>query len=249
MSFIARFLGLVSIAVAPAACGAAGQAADGAAWTPLFNGKDLSGWVLKSKPKDREKAERFWKVDAGTILVDSMDDKNHDYVWLLTEKEYGDFELELRVQGYKDSPGNSGVQVRSRYDDAAGWLDGPQVDLNPPGPWRCGFIYDETRTVKKWLWPDVGGPANAKPEHAPKGWTWKFHDQDGGWNDVRIVCRGTSIKTFINGVAVADYDGAGRLDDADHRKFNVGMRGHIALQLHTGDRLRFRFKETRIRAL
>ena len=242
-----RLVGLLALALAT--CRSQGQAGGGDEWVPLFNGTDLSGWVLKCKPKDREKAEKYWRVDGGTILCDSMEDKAHDYVWLLTEKEYADFEITLKVQSYKDSPGNSGVQVRSRYDDAAGWLDGPQVDLNPPGPWRSGFIYDETRTAKKWLWPDVGGPANAKPEHAPKGWTWRHHDEGDGWNDVRIVCRGTSIRTFINGVAVADCDGAGRLDDADHRKLNVGLRGHIALQLHTGDRLRIRFKELRLREL
>lgn len=84
------------------------------------------------------------------------------------------------------STGNSGIQVRSRYDDEAGWLDGPQVDVNPPGPWRCGFIYDETREAKVWLWPDVGRPANAKPAHAPKGWKWFHADEKDVWNDVEI---------------------------------------------------------------
>jgi hypothetical protein len=34
------------------------------------------------------------------------------------------------------------------------------------------LIYDETRGVQVWLWPNVGKPANAKPEHAPQGSKW-----------------------------------------------------------------------------
>jgi hypothetical protein len=39
------------------------------------------------------------------------------------------------------SPGNTAVQFRSRYDASAtapngGWLDGPQVDIHPPAPFR-----------------------------------------------------------------------------------------------------------------
>jgi hypothetical protein len=62
--------------------------------------------------------------------------KDHDYVWLATEDTYSDFILRLKFQAYRDSPGNSGVQIRSRYDDAAAYLDGPQVDINPAGAWR-----------------------------------------------------------------------------------------------------------------
>ena len=48
---------------------------------------------------------------------------------------------------------------------------------------------------------------------------------------------------------MADFDGRGVLDDAAHRKHNVGMKGHIALQLHSRDELLIEFKDIRIRAL
>ena len=47
----------------------------------------------------------------------------------------------------------------------------------------------------------------------------------------------------MNGVLVADYDGAGVLDDAAHKRRNVGIAGNIALQLHTGDDLYMQFKD------
>lgn len=223
-------------------------AADASGWTSLFNGRSLDGWVVKCRPADSDKTG-YWKVADGTITAETPPGSKHHYIWLLTEKEYGDFELRLKVQSYRATTGNSGIQVRSRYDDAAGWLDGPQVDLNPPGPWRNGFIYDETRGVQVWLWPDVGKPANAKPEHAPQGWTWLDADDEDAWNDVRVVCRGTQIQTIVNGVTVADYDGAGRLDDDTHRAHHVGLKGHIGLQIHPGQQLLIRFKDIQVREL
>ncbi len=219
------------------------------AWTPLFDGTSLDGWVFKSRPQDAGKRS-YWKVIDGTITAQVPAGSDHHYLWLLTEREFGDFELRMKVRADGSKGGNSGVQVRSRYDDDEGWLDGPQVDINPPGPWRCGFIYDETRGAKVWLWPDVGAPANAKPEHAPANWTWRASDDPADpWNDVRITCLGPRITTWINGVQVADYDGTGRLDDAFHRERNVGLTGHIGLQIHPGQDLFVQFKEIAVREL
>ena len=64
-----------------------------------------------------------------------------------------------------------------------------------------------------------------------------------------IVCRGTKITTVINGVTVADYDETGRLDDEVHRAHNVGMKGHIALQIHSGKQLLIRFTDIELREL
>lgn len=211
-------------------------------WVPLFDGKTLNGWHVGAKREDRGK--EFWKVQDGTITCDSRARKDHDYVWLLSDKEYGDFELRLKVRGFRESTGNSGVQVRSRYDSEAGWLDGPQIDVNPPAAWRTGLIYDETREVKHWIYPKLPD-WRIDDSHAPAGWKW---DPDG-WNTLEIVCRGARITTTLNGVRMADFDGRGVLDDAAHQKHNVGMRGHIALQLHTRDEILIQYKDIEIREL
>jgi len=228
--------------VAVFSCGCRAQNAE---WKDLFDGKSLSGWMVKCRPQDKDK--EYWKVDQGAITAEVPQGSKHHYIWLLTEAEYGDFELKLRVQSYATSTGNSGVQVRSRYDDEAGWLDGPQVDINPPGGWRCGFIYDETREVKQWLSPITGPPSKAKESDAPRGWKWFHADQGSGWNDVHIICKGAGIKTIINGVTVCDYDGKGILDDDYHRRHNVGMRGHIGFQIHPGKHMVIRFKDIKIK--
>jgi hypothetical protein len=214
-------------------------------WRPLFDAKSLDGWVVKCKPPDIGKT--FWKVDQGTILADSMSSSGHDYVWLCTDKEYSDFVLRLKFQAYRDSPGNSGVQIRSRYDDTAGWLDGPQVDINPPGPWRTGMIWDETRGVQRWLYPDIPAGKWVDESMAPRSLRFVYSDEDAGWNDLEITAAGMHLKAVLNGVTVMNYDATGVLDDVVHTQRQVGRKGIIALQIHKGDKLLIRFKDISIR--
>ncbi len=221
------------------------RAPESEGWLSLFNGSDLSGWVVKCKPQDV--AKRFWRVDSGTILADTLEHSGHDYVWLLSEREYADFVLRLKFQAYRTSPGNSGVQVRSRYDEEEGWLDGPQVDIHPPGPWRTGMVWDETRGNQRWIFPDIPAAEWVNESMSVPKRVFRFHDQGDGWNALEITARGTHIKSVLNGVQITDCDGAGILDDAIHRDRNVGIVGHIALQIHKGDQLRIRFKDIEIR--
>jgi len=225
-----------------------GQGGD---WLLLFNGRTLDGWEVKHVPQDD--VEGFWTVEDGTIVGNTMGNPNHDQVWLVHRQEFEDFELHLEFQAYRDSPGNSGVQVRSRYDDhpdapKGGWLHGPQVDIHPPTPWRTGMIYDETWEERRWIspsLPDWNMPDSLKPAD----WVFNYSDEGSGWNDLSIVCRGTSITSRLNGVVMQDFDGAGILDNREHRYHEVGLYGHIALQLHVGDETRIRFRNIRVRQI
>jgi hypothetical protein len=213
----------------------------------LFDGKTLDGWTVKCLPKDIDK--QYWKVEEGTITARVPKGSDHNYIWLLTTGEYGDFELRLKVQTFASSRGNSGVQVRSRYDDEAGWLDGPQIDIHPPAPWRSGFLYDETRGVQRWLAPIVGKPSDAKESDAPKGWNWQHADDDSdAWNEITIICEGTKIRSIVNGVTVSDLDGTGILDDKIHQQRRAGLKGHIGLQIHPGQQMIVRFKDIQLKA-
>lgn len=213
-----------------------------AQWRSLFDGRTLAGWRVEARPEDRSKT--FWQVRDGAIVCDSLGRKDHDYVWLVSDEEFSDFELTLEVRGFADSPGNSGLQFRSRYDTALGWLHGPQVDIHPPAPWRTGLIYDETRETRRWIFPSLKD-WNIEPSQGPASWRWEAN----GWNQIRLICQGLRIRTEVNGVAIADYDGAGVLDDAAHQAHNVGRRGHLALQLHSRDELHIAYRQIRIRPL
>jgi hypothetical protein len=220
-------------------------------WQNLFNGKDLSGWAVVCQPKDAGKT--FWTVEDGAILCNSTGMKDHNYVWLVSNKEYKDFELQLKFQAFAASSGNSGIQFRSRYDHTTaegGWMNGPQVDIHPPQPmsWRTGLVYDETSEERRWIFPSL--PDWNMPEtFKPVAHIMRYADYSDEWNDLTLICHGMNIKTVVNGIVRMDWNATGVLDNAAHKKHNVGETGHIAIQLHQGDDLKIKFKDIWIREL
>ena len=219
-------------------------------FVPLFDGRSLRGWEIKCKPADKALAKKFCTVDDGTILLDSTGSKKHDYVLLATKKEFADFVLRLKFQTYRGVKGNSGIQVRSHYDEKDRYCDGPQVDVHPPGPWRTGMVWDETRGANGWLYPKIPeGKKWVDQSMAPKGFKFVYADQGDGWNDFEITARGMKLGAVLNGVTVLKYDGTGVLDNEAHKKRKTGIKGIIALQIHRGDQLKIRFKDILIKGL
>lgn len=216
-------------------------------WTSLFNGKNLDGWTVKCKPEDKSKD--YWSVKDGYIEVNSLGDKDHDYIWLMTDKEYKDFSLKLKFAAFKKSTGNSGVQIRSRYDEDEGWLDGPQIDIHPQGPWRSGFIFDETRDMKRWIYPDI--PKGKWVNESMRETVSDFYYSDDGlqWNEMEIRVEGWKINAFLNGTQITDFDNKALLQGPGHKKYKVGKKGFICLQLHTKDELKMLYKDVMIKEL
>lgn len=167
-------------------------------WQNLFNGKDLKGWKqLNGQAK--------YEVVNGEIVGTTVSDQPNSF--LATEKNYGDFILELEL--LVDNSMNSGVQIRS--ESTAGYLNGRvhgyQVEIDPSDRKFSGGIYDESR--RGWLYPmDIN----------PKGKAAFKNDQ---WNKYRVECIGNSIRTWINGIPTANVvDG-------------LTPSGFIALQVHS----------------
>ena len=81
--------------------------ADQARCQPVFNGKDLSGWVPVAGGE--------WTVEDGVLVGKNGQDWSTDPEktgsWLRTERAYGDFRLELQYS--INAGGNSGVFFRS----------------------------------------------------------------------------------------------------------------------------------------
>jgi hypothetical protein len=93
----------------------------------LFNGKDLSGWVIYGTEK--------WYVQDGLLISESGPDKGYGY--LGTKENFDDFEVNLEFK--QEANGNSGVFIRSTVDGTkvSGW----QVEVAPPGS-NTGGIYE-----------------------------------------------------------------------------------------------------------
>lgn len=166
----------------------------------LFNGKDLQGWkVLAGKAE--------YKAENGGITGTAV--LNSGNTFLVTEKEYGDFILELDVET-ESTLTNSGVQLRSHYNPAGhegkGLVYGRQCEIDPSQRQWTGGIYDEGR--RDWLYPME---LNAKAKSA-----WK----NGAFNHIKIECIGNATKTWINGVAAAYV-----IDTIDRKGF-IGLQVH-----------------------
>jgi hypothetical protein len=163
----------------------------------LFNGKDLKGWKQLN-------GKALYEVKNGEIVGKTVMDTPNSF--LVTEKEYSDFVLELDL--LVDSAMNSGIQFRSesKPDYMDGRVHGYQCEVDPsPRAWSGG-IYDEAR--RGWLYTNDLNPA-AKSAFTP-----------GGWNHYKIECIGNSIRTWLNGKPVAWV-----IDD-------MTPNGFIALQVH-----------------
>lgn len=170
-------------------------------FTSLFDGNTLNGWIQKT-------GAAIYSVENGMIVGSTV--ANSPNSFLCTEKEYGDFVLELEVK-IADTTSNSGIQFRSRFDskanDGKGKVYGYQYELDPSSRrWTAG-IYDEGR--RDWLYPLSLNPSAQKAFRL------------GEFNKVHIECIGNEIKTWINDVPAAYI-----VDTVDRK-------GLIALQVHS----------------
>lgn len=170
-------------------------------WEPLFNGKDFSGWKKLAGTAD-------YQIQDGIIVGTTVAGSGNTF--MVTEKEYGDFILELDLK-IDDTSSNSGVQTRSHFNAAGnggkGQVYGRQVEVDPSSRAWTGGIYDEAR--RQWLYPLDLNPAA------------KTAFKIGEFNHFRIECIGNETKTFINDVSVAYV-----VDTID-------SKGFIGLQVHS----------------
>ena len=167
-------------------------------WVDLFNGKDLEGWSQKG-------GEASYTVENGEIVGRTV--LNTPNSFLCTNQDYSDFILELELK--VDSRLNSGVQFRSLSDPIYrnGRVHGYQCEVDPSDRAWSGGIYDEAR--RGWLYPLSFNP-DAKS-------AFKLDD----WNTYRIEAIGDSLRTFVNGVPVANL------------RDELTSEGFIALQVHS----------------
>ncbi|HOY14930.1 MAG TPA: DUF1080 domain-containing protein, partial [Saprospiraceae bacterium] len=105
-------------------------------WVNLFDGKTLKGWTQKG-------GEAKYAVVKGEIVGTTV--ANTPNSFLCTEKEYGDFILEMDLK--LDAPMNGGVQFRSlsKADYQNGRVHGYQMEVDPTTRAWSGGIYDEGR--------------------------------------------------------------------------------------------------------
>lgn len=210
-------------------------------WVSLFNGTDLSHWDLKSAGTD---IKDFAKVVDGYIHLESPGGAG--WLWLYSKKSYTDFVLKLKFAAPSGNQGNSGVNFRSFWDEAdqGGFLNGPQVDIYTFNNWRTGCILDMTKGSQKWYFPSLPDwNITRNNVTTPAGWSHKNFPE---WNDLEIQVQGMTVKTIVNGIPFANFNGQGILNDALHQSKNVGTTGYLALQAHATEKVLIYFKDIKI---
>lgn len=199
-------------------------------FTPMLNGKDLSGWKIvggngKFEFKDGEILGYGKNVNANTFLI--------------SEKTYKDFDFRFEMK-FDTLKGNSGMMFRGlqkESKDGNGRVYGYQCEHDNDAKgrsWTAG-IYDEAR--RGWL----------VPNRADKEETKKFSEQgrelfkSDDWNEIRILCEGNHIQIWMNGELRVDY--------TDTHEKDATLEGFFGMQVHSGGQTDVRWRNLRIKEL
>jgi hypothetical protein len=180
---------------------------------PLFNGKDLSGWVIDGPTDYQDKAtgqtRPLWFVQDGKIVT-----AGKRFGFLRYDREqFADFKLHVEYRMSKNA--NSGIGIRTcKFDPKKSAATRPSY-----------FSYEVQ------LLDDAGKPANKHGTAslyryvAPKLNAVKPSPE---WNTVGIECRGPRIRITMNGQEVLDVD-----QSTIPEIKNKPLKGYVCLQSHT----------------
>ncbi len=178
------------------------------AWQAIFNGSDLSDWVVEGQATFKEGGEEKpnWFVEDGKIVC-----AGKGFGFLRFDRTFCDFTLHLE---FRMSPNcNSGIGIRAdKYDPK-------KPDTRPS---ISGFevqILDDAG--KK---PDVHSNMSLYRYVAPLKNAIK---PAGEWNVVEITARGPRIRVVLNGQLVQDVDQS-KIDELRGKP----LCGYISVQNH-----------------
>lgn len=182
-------------------------------FTPLFNGKNLDGWVGN---------KTSYQVQNGVIVIDPKGEGGGN---LFTEKEYGDFILRFEFQL---TPGaNNGLGIHAPLEGDAAYL-GKEIQILDSEHPKYG-------TLQSYQYHgSVYGVMAAK-----RG----YLKPTGEWNQQEVIVEHPKITVILNGTTIleGDYLEAsknGTLDKKDHPGLQRSS-GHIGFLGH-GDVVHFK---------
>jgi hypothetical protein len=156
------------------------EPAKGDGFVPIFNGRDLTGWVVDSgDPKD-------WQAADGELAAAGSPDPRKRG-WLLTEKDYANFILRLEFQLTRAA--NSGVCFRARPGDSA--YKNLEIQILDDTDPRYAKMADKQLTGSLW-----GVAIDRRALLRPLG----------SWNHMEVEVRGRSLRVRVNGRETLNTD-------------------------------------------
>ena len=208
-----RFVTIVFIAAALLAAGESG-------FTPLFNGRDLNGWVI-SNPYGRG-----YTVEGKSIVCPADGGGN-----LFTEREYANFIL--RFEFRLEEASNNGIGIRAPLEGDAAYQGMEIQILDHDAPVYRGKLHAAQYH---------GSIYDVVP--AKTGYLRKT----GEWNEEEILADGRHIKVTLNGTVIVDAN-LDAVSNPEVLKKHPGLArttGHIGL---LGHHSRVEFRNLRVKEL
>ena len=163
-------------------------------FTVLFpkDGPVTTGWVVRTwaNVKDAPEWETIWQVWDGILYGGKSPTHKWVGTWLLSEREYGDFILEVDFKFINGgATGNGGVALRAPLAGRPSY-HGMELQITDPryefSLYRYGGSDQLTGAIYKVL-PPIKQVYNA-----------------GEWNHYRIDLRGPLLKVWLNDVLIQD---------------------------------------------
>ena len=199
----------------------------------LFNGKDLSGWVIEGPTEFDNKGnkEPIWVADNGMITCRVNNRKSYGFL-RYDKQQFSDFvfSLEYRLSEKelpKQSPCNSGIGIRTGVYD-------PKKSDSPPS--RAGYEIQLLDDAMKN--PDKHSTGSLYRYIAPKVKAVKPAPE---WNKIEIECKGPRIMVTLNGEKIIDVD-----QTTVEEIKNKPLKGYVCVQNHGG---KVDFRNLRVKEL
>jgi hypothetical protein len=172
----------------------------------LFNGRDLSGWVVEGTKETKGDAKQpIWSVRDGLLHC-----QGSGYGFLRYDREFCDFVLHAEYRLTKGC--NSGIGIRhAKYTGKSGSrpsYSGYEIQLLDDGGKQ----------------PNKGSSASLYRYVAPRSLPVK---KAGEWNVIEIECRGPRIRITLNDELVQDVD-----QSAIEEIKNKPLCGYVSVQNH-----------------
>ncbi len=185
---------------------------------PLFNGRDLDGWVVDGPTEYKDaagKKQPLWTVKDGLITC-----AGKGFGFLRYDKQqFGDFRL--RVEYRLAAKGNSGLGVRTRAFDPK----------DSRGTRPSFYSYEIQLLDDAGKPPDKHSSGSLYRYVAPKSNPVK---PAGEWNAIEVECAGPRIQVWINSTQVQDVDQTTVAEIKDKP-----LKGYVCLQSHS-EKVEFR---------
>ncbi|WP_406694183.1 DUF1080 domain-containing protein [Singulisphaera sp. Ch08] len=239
----------------------------GEAWTPLFNGRDLTGWyTFLQKHGKNSDPDRVITIEDGAIHLykHPADASTVVMGYIGTEKEYGNYHLRFKYRW-----GEKKFEPRYKLKRDAGLyyhILGPdaiwprslqfQVEQTNVGDLIAlfGFQLDswvdpKTREepMPTFLPPDKGGEARVL---GGKGIAYQKHlageHEVEGWNVAEIIAKGDAVTHLLNGRVINQGKNVRLVDPEQNGEARPITRGRIALEIEAAEIF---FRDVEIRSL